>query len=98
MAFVFSMESILRHRVRQEEVAQREFMEARQNLEICLQSIEAMYRKIDESRAAIAAHERSGQADDLKFVCMFEGFIEAEKLHIQKARLHARTLIAVLEE
>ena len=54
MAFRFPLESVLKHRKRQEEVAQREFMEARMRLENCLTGIDRMYVQIDETRERIA--------------------------------------------
>jgi len=95
MAFRFSMESVLKHRKREEEMAHRDVVEAQNNLEACLQGIEKMYAQIDATREAISQSERSG---DLQWVLTSEVFIEAQKIRIHRERLHARELIRVLEE
>lgn len=97
MAFRFSMESILKHRKRQEELAQKEVADAQSNLEACLRTIEDMYRQIDETRDSISRNERSGQAD-VHWIVTSEAFIEAQKIRIHKERMHARELIRVLED
>jgi flagellar protein FliJ len=98
MAFRFSMESVLKHRKRQEEVAQREYMECHAIVEDCLRGIETMYKSIDESRTSIAAAERSGRNLDLHFIRSTEAFIEGQKSRIHKERMKARELIRQLEE
>ena len=98
MAFRFPLESILKHRKRQEELAQREFIEARTQLEECLSGIDRMYRKIDETRLLIAEAQTSRAPRAMDFVWTSELLIEAEKMRIHKERLLARDLIRVLEE
>jgi flagellar FliJ protein len=95
MAFRFSMESVLKHRKRQEEVAHRDVLEAQNNLEVCLDAIEKMYAAIDETRALISQSERIG---DMQWVQTSETFIEAQKIRIHEARMHVRELIRMLED
>lgn len=97
MAFRFSMEAVLKHRKRQEELAQKELVEAQSNLEVCLHSIESMYRQIDETRASISRSEKIGDKSDVQWIVTSEAFIEAQKVRIHHERLHARELIRVLE-
>jgi flagellar protein FliJ len=97
MAFRFSMESVLKHRKRQEEVAHRDVIESQHILEACLQGIELMYRQIDEARLSISQAERSGVRTDMQWIVTSEAFIEAQKGRIHKERLHARELIRDLE-
>lgn len=96
MAFRFSMESVLKHRKRQEELAMKEVADAQSNLDACLRAIENMYRQIDETRASISRNERSAQAD-VQWIVTSEAFIEAQKVRIHKERMHARELIRELE-
>jgi flagellar FliJ protein len=97
MAFRFSMESVLKHRKRQEEFAHRDVVEAQIQLEECLHGIENMYRQIDETRLSISRSEQTGSGNDLQWVLSFETFIDAQKVRIQKERLRARELIRDLE-
>jgi len=97
MAFRFSMESVLKHRKRQEEVAHREMIEAQHLLEICLQGIELMYQQVDDTRQTISESEKSGARVDLQWILTSEAFIEAQKLRIHKERLRARELIGAME-
>lgn len=97
MAFRFSMESVLKHRKRQEEVAHREAVEAQHNLDLCLQEIEKMYQQIDRTRASISESEKSGAHADLQWILTSEAYIEAQKMRIHQQRLHARELIRELE-
>ncbi len=62
MAYQFPLESILKHRKRQEEVAHREFVEARVRLEECLSGIDRMYERIDSTRVAISEAENHAHA------------------------------------
>lgn len=97
MAFRFSLESILRHRRRQEEAAHRDFVEAQGRLDQCLKVIEAMYLQIDETRVKISEAERKPQVKSLEWVCAMETFIEGQKLRIDKERMKARELIRDVE-
>lgn len=92
------MESILKHRKRQEELAQREFMEARARLEDCLTGIDRMYQQIDQTRFGIADAERSRKREAIPLICTSEAFIEAQKIRIHLERKRARDLIRTLEE
>lgn len=98
MAFRFSMESVLKHRKREEDVAHREHAEAQTVVEFCLRNIEAMYKSIDDARLSIATAERSGSGSDLHFIRSSEAFIEGQKQRIHSERLRARDLIRALEE
>jgi flagellar FliJ protein len=98
MAFRFSLESVLRHRKRQEEMAHREFIEAQSILEECLKSLETMYVQIDTTRLAVSAAERSGRSKDLHMIRDAQVFIEGQKIRIHERRMKARELIRVLED
>ena len=47
MAFKFNLETVLKHRTRLEEAAQREFAEAQQAVDQILNKIESMYTRLD---------------------------------------------------
>lgn len=98
MGFTFSLNSVLKHRKRIEDVAQREYAEARQAVEACLQAIEAMYRRMDEVRAEIGEAQKLGTREKLQEILEMEGFIHGQKIRIETLRLHARQLLIVAEE
>jgi flagellar protein FliJ len=97
VAFRFPLETVLKHRKRQEEMAQREFMESQSVVEACLRGIEAMYQSIDDTRNLIAVHEKSGTYRDLQLIQSSQLFIEGQKRRVHAERLKARELIRDLE-
>jgi flagellar FliJ protein len=97
MAFRFNLESILKHRKRLEEVAHREFIEARAILDQCLKGIEAMYGKIDQTRVLVSEAEKAGETRNAGWVVSLDSFIEGQKIRIEKERLRARELILNVE-
>ena len=65
MAFKFNLDSVLKHRGRLEEMAQRDYHEAQNNVDIVLRRLESMYQRLDEVRDEIGqgakhrAHRRN---------------------------------------
>jgi flagellar FliJ protein len=91
------MESVLKFRKRQEEMAHLEFVEAQHRVSECLRGIDQMYKQIDSAREDIAKAVFSGSPADLHYVRASETFIDGQKFRIQQARLRARDLIRELE-
>lgn len=98
MAFRFALESVLKHRERQEESAQRAYAEAQAALNVILQKIESMYQRMDEVREEIAAAQRVGTAPALEQVRASDEFLVNFKREIERVRLYARELMSVAEE
>lgn len=98
MAFRFGLESVLKHRKRLEDVAQREYMEAQRAVDECLQAMEQMYQRIDEVRAEIAEAQKTSSKDKIQHIRDMEFFIEGQKIRIQTLRQKARELLMVAEE
>lgn len=98
MGFKFNLESVLKHRQRLEEEAQREFAEAQRAVNEILQKIESMYNRMDEVREEIAAAQKSGTAQALEQVRNMEEFLVSFKKQIEATRLQARELMAAAEE
>jgi flagellar FliJ protein len=98
MAFRFNLESVLKHRHRLEEMAQREFAEAQQALNEILLKIEGMYRRLDEAREEIAAAERVGGPRQIEEIRALEQFMGGFRRRIDETRLRARELMAATEE
>ncbi len=97
MAFKFNLEPVMKHRKRLEEMAQREFAEAQQAVEVCLRAIEAMYTRLDEVRDEISQIQLSGQAGAMEHVVSIEQFIKGHKVLIENRRLEARALLVIAE-
>lgn len=98
MAFRFGLETVLKHRHRIEEVAQREFADAQAAVDQCLSEIEAMYRRLDEVREEILAAQQRGSASELEMIREMETFVTGQKVRIERLRLKARDLLIVAEE
>ncbi|MGE4132921.1 MAG: flagellar export protein FliJ [Bdellovibrionales bacterium] len=98
MGFRFGLSSVLKHRQRLEDIAQREYAEAQQAVDEILSQIEAMYREIDETRAAIFSAQQSGRTRDLQVIHQMEAFIDGQKIRIERTRLRARELLMTAEE
>lgn len=98
MAFRFNLESVLKHRSRLEDTAQREFVEAQRNVTEILARIEKMYQRGDEVREEIAAAQADGSPAKLEQVRVLEAFLIAHRRLIENARLEARRLMALAEE
>lgn len=98
MAFRFGLNTVLKHRKRLEDVAQREFSEAQGNVDQCLNEIEDMYSRIDEVRVEIAGAERVGTVESLTQIQGMQAFIDGQKIRIERLRLKARELLLVAEQ
>jgi flagellar FliJ protein len=98
MAFRFGLNTVLKHRQRLEDVAQREFSEAQAEVDKCLNEIEGMYSRIDEVRSEIAAEEKLGDAGSMMRAQEMHAFINGHKLRIERLRLRARELLQIAEE
>jgi flagellar protein FliJ len=98
MAFKFGLETVLKHRKRLEEAAQREFAEAQAAVDAVLQRIEAMYKRSDEVREEILAAQADGSFQKIQEVREMESFLGGHKLRIEALRLEARQLLMVAEE
>lgn len=97
MAFNFRFEFLLNHRLRLEEMAQKDYMEAKAKLDDCLAGIQKMYTSIDESRGRIAQMQKDGQS----VICRIqeeELFMAGQAVRIDRERQKARELMIVAEE
>jgi flagellar FliJ protein len=92
------LESVLKHRHRLEEVAQREFAEAQTAVDRCLAEIESMYQRLDEVREEISAAQMRGSAGELELIREMETFVTGQKVRIERLRLKARELLMIAEE
>jgi flagellar FliJ protein len=97
MAFKFGLNTVLKHRKRIEDVAQREFSEAQADVDRCLSEIEAMYLRIDEVRDEVSQAEQEGSAPSVMRVQEMNVFIEGQKIRIEHLRLKARELLQTAE-
>ncbi len=96
MAFVFRLETVLKHRKTLRDMAQKELTEAELKLREHLRGIDDMYKQIDDYRntagqvqgaAAISMH----QLDDI------EKFIISIKKKIEAAKKESRHLMQIVE-
>lgn len=97
MAFKFGLNTVLKHRQRLEDVAQREYAEAQAAVDECLRAIEAMYQRNDEVRDDIAAAQKKGSAESVHQIRDMETFLGGQKIRIEHMRLKARELLVIAE-
>jgi flagellar FliJ protein len=98
MRFKFSLDSVLKHRKRLEEVAQKEFAEAQANVEAAMRRIEEMYTRMDEVREEIRAAQLRGTGGDLEQIRGMETFLIGHTRRIEAARLGLRELMVIAEQ
>jgi flagellar export protein FliJ len=98
MAFKFSLDSVLKHRRRLEDFAQKEYAEARMAVEACLQRMEQMYQRMDEVRDDIASAQNQGTREKLQEILEMETFLHGQKIRIEMLRIEARGLLVKAEE
>lgn len=98
MSFDFKFSSLLKYRKRLEDAAQREYLEARRDLDECLLQIQQYYSSIDNSRKEIAKAQASKDAQGLSMILQTETFIEGMKVRILSERARARGLMAKVED
>ena len=98
MGFRFGLETVLKHRKRLEEGAQREFAEAQAAVDECLRKIEAMYNRLDEVRIEIFQAQTDGRVEKIAMVREMEHFLGGHKIRIETLRLEARRLLVIAED
>jgi len=98
MAFRFNLESVLKHRKRLEEIAQREYAEAQNNVDECLRKIEDMYKRMDEVREEVLRAQKEGGAGSIEQIREMEHFMGGQKIRIEALRQAARVLLQIAEE
>ena len=98
MRFKFSLDSVLKHRKRLEEVAQKEFAEAQANVEAAIHKIEGMYARMDEVREEIRQAQMCGGSADMEHIRGMEVFLLGQARRIEAARLGLRELMAIAEQ
>ncbi len=98
MAFKFNLESVLKHRKRLEELAQREYAEAQANVDECLRKIEGMYKRLDEVRIEIQQAQSNGTGQKIEEIREMEHFMIGQKIRIEALRQAVRLLLEIAEE
>jgi flagellar FliJ protein len=98
LGFRFGLETVLKHRKRLEDVAQREFLEAQRALNECLGRIDSMYKRMDEVRMEIHQAQANGNRQALNEILESELFINGQKIRVQAERLKARQLMQIVEQ
>ncbi len=97
MKFKFRLDTILRHRKNEQDIAQRDYSIAQQAVREQLAAIKRMYAIIDKSREQIEGLQKGGGACAHK-ICSLEQFIDGQKIIIERARQQARELMKFEEE
>lgn len=98
MAFKFKFTSLMKYRKRMEDAAQREYLQARRNLDDCLMLIQQYYESMEKARQEIGIHQRSGDSGALSQILTLEHFIDGQKIRVTNERTRARELMAKVEE
>ena len=98
MALRFGLETVLKHRKRLEEIAQRELVEAQEAVDEVLARLESMYQRSDEIRLEIAEIENGERSDKMEFIRSLESFLQGHKVRTEAVRLEARERLKVAED
>ena len=98
MAFKFGLDSVLRHRKRLEDVAQKAFSDAQAAVDQALLRLEAMYARLDEVREEVLKMQLSHSMDKLEQIRAMETFLSGHKIRIETTRQEARGLLQAAEE
>lgn len=91
MRFEFSLESLLTHRRRLEELAQREYAEAQSKVDAAALKLNEYYDQVDEARHRSASLEVRGGAQAGALISIDE-FIAGQKYRIEAQRKVIRDL------
>lgn len=98
MKFKFPFEALRKVRKREEEEAQRTFAEAQARLNECLEGIQNMYKKIDETRLEISRLQFSSEKEKIQKIRGLEEFISGQEIRIKRERQRARELMRDAED
>lgn len=96
MAFVFRLETVLKHRKTLRDMAQKELTEAEVKLRDHLRKIDSMYQQIDEYRNE-AGQVQGAQRISMPQLDNIESFIISMKKKIETAKSESRQMMQVVE-
>lgn len=97
MSFKFPFETLLKHRKRLEEAAQRDYFQAKVAVDEALDRINGMYKSLDLSRSEIQELQKGGD-QVLAAINQREEYITGLRVRIENERQVARQLMMVAEE
>jgi flagellar FliJ protein len=95
--FRFAFESLLTYRRRLEDVARRDYIEAKANLDAVLNEINSMYKSIDRSKELIGQLE-SKPPISIEEIRQAHSFVSGQLKKIDVARLRSRELMTIAED
>ena len=96
MKFTFSLESLLVHRKRLEDVAQRDWAEAQAKVDAAQRELKSFYAQVDEARLRSSMIEKQGGTQASQLISIDE-FIGGQAYRIEKQRSKIRELISEAE-
>src|SRR6185312_1777650 len=97
MRFRFRLDTVMRQREIERDLAQREYQEAQEQVRLQVAKIKKMYGQIDDARERAENLEQSGGPRSAELE-QIEEFITGQKVLIEAERIKARELMAVAEE
>ena len=97
MKFKFKLQSVLKHRLRLRDQAQRDHMEAKAKVDQCLGVIQDMYTQMDQARSIISQTEQFGMQSQAAVFSSSHEFIKGQEIRIERKRAEARELMAIVE-
>ena len=96
MKFTFSFQKLLDHKRALEDVARRNWLEAKSSVDRADAELKAMYGQIDQARMRVGDLEREGGPRG-PALAQIDEFINGQKIRIERHRLRMRELIAEAE-
>jgi flagellar export protein FliJ len=98
MKFLFSLDSVLKHRQRIEEMAQRDYAEAQAAVAQTQVELQAMYDRVDQVREDITKLHVRGDSLSLQRAVASEEFLRGFQRRIEAKRHELRQLMQVAED
>ncbi|MCB0365222.1 MAG: flagellar export protein FliJ [Bdellovibrionaceae bacterium] len=97
MSYKFPFETLLKHRKRIEEAAQRDYFQAKLAVDESLDKINGMYKSLDQTRTEIQQLQKGGN-QAIASINQREEYINGLRVRIEQERQVARQLMMVAEE
>ena len=97
MKFKFTLETLRKHRKNLEEIARRDFAEAKDNSDKILNQIDSFYDDSDKARE-FAGNVIENETTDPNLLQLSSEFIDRNKVRIERKKMEFREALVVTEE
>jgi flagellar FliJ protein len=96
MKFTFAFEKLLNHKRTLEDIARRDYMNAKAKVDQAMAEMDGMYKQIDDSRLRAGELSIEGGAHG-PALSQIDDFIKGQRVRIEQYRLKVRELMVEVE-